>query len=84
MELWMAFGAKAAGEFTRQYSALMPGLDLTAQPFWDLYAALRHAGRMTEWGLSPGDLSRLQAGHQEFTATALAQLPAPGATRPVS
>ena len=74
METCMAFGASAAGEFTRHYRALMPDLDLAALPHWDLYAALRHAGRMGEWGLPPGELARLQAGHRDFTALALAQL----------
>jgi len=74
MEICMAFGAAAATEFTQQYRALMPGLDLTALLHWDLYAALRHAGRMVGWGLPPSRLARLQAGHQEFTRAALGQL----------
>lgn len=78
MELTMAFGSAAASEFTRQYAELMPSVDLTGRPNWDLYAALRHAGRMTEWGLSPDDLARLQAGHREFTAAALGQFPSAG------
>ncbi len=78
MELTMAFGAAAASDFTRQYSELMPSLDLTVLPHWDLYAALRLTGRMTEWGLAPADLARLRAGHREFTTAALAQLPPGG------
>jgi len=72
MELCMAFGADAAAAFTRQYCALLPGLDMTALPHWDLYAALRHAGRMQGWGLAPADLARLRAGHREFVAMTLA------------
>lgn len=75
MELTMAFGAGAASEFTAQYAELMPSADLTALAQWDLYAALRHSGRMTEWGLSPAARARLQAGHREFTAAALAHFP---------
>jgi aminoglycoside phosphotransferase (APT) family kinase protein len=75
MELTMLFSTAAATDFTRQYDELMPSLDRTALPHWDLYAALRHAGRMTQWGLTPADLARLQAGHREFTAAALARLP---------
>ena len=74
MELTMTFGASAALEFTETYRELMPGLDITALSHWDLYVALRHTGRMAEWGLSPSDLSRLQAGHREFTAFILADL----------
>jgi aminoglycoside phosphotransferase (APT) family kinase protein len=75
MELAMLLGAAAASDFTRQYGELTPALDVTALPHWDLYAGLRHAGRMTEWGLTPAELARLQAGHREFTAAALASLP---------
>lgn len=80
MELTMLSSAAAASDFTRQYAELMPSVDLTALPHWDLYAALRHAGRMTEWGLTPADLARLQAGHREFTAAALARLPSRAAS----
>ena len=72
MEICMAFGASAASEFTRQYCALRPAVDMTALRHWDLYAALRHAGRMDEWGLTPGDRNRLEAGHREFVTTVLA------------
>jgi aminoglycoside phosphotransferase (APT) family kinase protein len=80
MELTMLFGAAAANDFTRQYRALMPALDLAALPHWDLYAALRLAGRMTDWGLAPADLARMRAGHREFTGAALAQLPSHAAS----
>jgi len=80
MELTMAFSAAAASDFTRQYAELMPSVDLTVLPHWDLYAALRHAGQMTGWGLSAADLARLRAGHREFTARALAQFPSSGAS----
>lgn len=83
MELTMAFGLPAASEFTGHYARLMPSVDLTALAHWDLYAALRHAGRMTEWGLSPAALARLQAGHRDFTTAVLAQFPAPGVIGPV-
>ena len=76
MDIWMLFGEAAASNFTHVYRALMPDLDMTALPHWDLYASLRHAGRMDDWGLEPADLARLQAGHREFTSAALAQLAA--------
>jgi aminoglycoside phosphotransferase (APT) family kinase protein len=75
MELTMAFSAAAASDFTRHYAELAPSVDLAALPNWDLYAALRHAGRMGEWQLSPEDLERLRSGHREFTAAVLAQFP---------
>ena len=66
MEICIGYGAVAATEFARQYSALRPGVDLSSLPHWDLYAALRHAGRMGTWGLQPAELDRLQSGHREF------------------
>jgi hypothetical protein len=51
---------------------LAPVIDMTALRQWDLYTALRHADRMRQWGLAPGDQKRLEAGHQEFIAAALA------------
>ncbi len=74
LELTMLFGAAVADDFTREYSALMPGLDVTALPWWDLYAALRPAGKMAGWGLPPAELDRLRAGHREFTKSALLAL----------
>jgi hypothetical protein len=47
---------------------------MTALRQWDLYASLRHAGRMSRWGLAPGDQKRLEAGHEEFVSAALAAL----------
>jgi aminoglycoside phosphotransferase (APT) family kinase protein len=71
LELAMAFGARAAREFTVQYRAAMPGVDVTALPYWDLYAALRPAGQIAGWGLAAPDLDRFRAGHREFTSAAL-------------
>lgn len=84
MELCMAFGWPAAAGFSAAYQALLPGLDFGALAHWDLYAALRHAGRLDEWDLSAAQRARLEAGHREFTAVALGQLAGPGATRPPS
>jgi hypothetical protein len=63
-----------ATEFTRQYRKLRPTTDMTALRHWDLYAALRHAGRMSEWGLAPSGRKRLEAGHREFVTATLAAL----------
>jgi aminoglycoside phosphotransferase (APT) family kinase protein len=66
MEICIGYGAAAAREFARQYRALRPAVDLSTLPHWDLYAALRHAGRIGTWGLPPAELARLQSGHREF------------------
>jgi aminoglycoside phosphotransferase (APT) family kinase protein len=74
LELAMLCGMKAVAEFTRQYCALMPGLEMSALPYWDLYAALRPAGKMAGWGMPAGQLAAMTQGHQEFTAGILSQL----------
>ncbi len=74
LELTMLFGAVAAEDFTSGYSASMPGLDVTALPWWDLYAALRPAGKLAGWGLPQAELDRFRAGHREFTKSALRHL----------
>jgi aminoglycoside phosphotransferase (APT) family kinase protein len=66
MEMCIGYGAAAATEFARQYRALRPGVDLSTLPHWDLYAALRHAGRMGTWGLPAAEFARLQTGHRQF------------------
>jgi aminoglycoside phosphotransferase (APT) family kinase protein len=81
MELCMAFGTAAMQSFTLEYRERVPGTNLTALPHWDLYAALRHAGRMSSWGLAVTDLARLQAGHRSFTSGALARVPGPSIER---
>ena len=68
MEICIGYGQTAAAEFTSQYAALRPSVDLSTLPHWDLYAALRHTGRIGGWGLPAADLSRLQAGHREFVS----------------
>lgn len=74
MEMAMLFGAVAQEELTSRYRALMPDLDLSALPHWDLYAALRPAGTVTDWGLSRSELARVRAGHAEFVQSALGRL----------
>jgi aminoglycoside phosphotransferase (APT) family kinase protein len=73
MEMCIGLGAAAATEFTRQYRALRPGVDLSTLPHWDLYAALRHAGRMGTWGLPAAELARLQTGHRQFVTMITAE-----------
>lgn len=66
LELCLAYGPEAASEFTRRYRALVPALDLTALPFWDLCAALRPVGKVAEWGLDAEELTEFQAAHGSF------------------
>jgi aminoglycoside phosphotransferase (APT) family kinase protein len=73
MEICIGYGPAAATEFARQYCALRPAVDLRTLAQWDLYAALRHAGRMGTWGLPAAELARLQGGHREFVAMITAE-----------
>jgi aminoglycoside phosphotransferase (APT) family kinase protein len=74
LEVAMLFGQHALRAFTGSYLARQPGLDLTALPHWDLYAALRPAGNMAGWGLEPGRLASMRAAHLDFTEQALGRL----------
>jgi aminoglycoside phosphotransferase (APT) family kinase protein len=71
LEIAMFFGMDAAEEFTARYRLLAPGLDYGGLPYWDLFAALRPAGRMSTWGLDEPTESRLRAGHRAFVDRAL-------------
>jgi aminoglycoside phosphotransferase (APT) family kinase protein len=73
MEICIGYGTAAAAEFARQYQVLRPSADLSTLPHWDLYAALRHAGRMSTWGMPAAELARLQAGHRKFVAMITAE-----------
>ena len=46
--IW-AFGVKAMHTLTQHYHSLMPQLDLTHLPHWDLYVALRTPDNFPEW-----------------------------------
>jgi aminoglycoside phosphotransferase (APT) family kinase protein len=76
LEIRMQFGPDAMDEFTRRYRSLAPSLDCSSLPCWDLCAALRPAGRMSEWGLDGDTLGRLRDGHRSFVEQVLEQLSA--------
>jgi aminoglycoside phosphotransferase (APT) family kinase protein len=74
LEILMQYGEAAMNEFTCQYIALRPDTDLTALPYWDLYAALRPAGQMDGWGLPGAQLEQFRAAHRTLVADALSRL----------
>ena len=74
LEIRWFFGAAAMSRFTDRYLALRPTLDVTAMPVWDLRAALRPAGKLAAWGLTPDEEARMTAAHRQFVAEALGQL----------
>ncbi len=71
--LWF-FGPGAMDAFTAEYQALMPDLDYSDLPRWDLCAALRHTGKLSGWGLEPEEERRMQALHRGFVEQALERL----------
>jgi aminoglycoside phosphotransferase (APT) family kinase protein len=73
-ELSWFFGPDSARCFTSQYLTLRPGIDAGPLPVWDLWAALRPAGKLAGWGLNASQRASMIAAHRQFTAGALGQL----------
>jgi aminoglycoside phosphotransferase (APT) family kinase protein len=71
LEILWAFGEDAMSEFTSQYAAMMPMIDMSCLHFWDLWAALRPASRLSEWGLSTASESVVRERHNLFVSRAL-------------
>jgi aminoglycoside phosphotransferase (APT) family kinase protein len=75
LEILWAFGAGAMENFTRRYQSLMTQIDYADLPYWDLYAALHPAGKLTLW--TDGDAAReaaMREGLRWFAAQALKQI----------
>jgi aminoglycoside phosphotransferase (APT) family kinase protein len=75
LEITMNLGQDLTREFTAHYRSLMPAVDYTNLPHWDLCAALRPAGQMSSWGLGQARLRKYQDGHRAFVRQALDALP---------
>ncbi|MBC8171451.1 MAG: aminoglycoside phosphotransferase family protein [Anaerolineae bacterium] len=78
--LW-AFGQDAMHDFTQAYQALMPDLDYSNLPQWDLFAALRPGGQVEEWaapwagyGRPDVTVTTMFEAHQWFVKQAFAHL----------
>jgi aminoglycoside phosphotransferase (APT) family kinase protein len=81
MDMLWAFGKDAMFDFTRAYQALMPHLDYSNLPQWDLFSALRKANQLEDsaalWvacGRPDVTVATMKATHQWFVKQALAQL----------
>jgi aminoglycoside phosphotransferase (APT) family kinase protein len=74
LELCWTWGSDAMSAFTERYRELMPSLDYTNLPLWDLYAALHPAGKMSGWGLDSETTARMVGDHRQFVDHALAEL----------
>lgn len=73
LEILWAFGPRAMRTFTQHYQLLTP-LDYSQLPLWDLYAALRPAGKLDTWGLDALTLRKMRRRHKIFVDEALGQL----------
>ncbi len=73
LEILWAFGSAAMQQFTRQYQALT-ALDFTHLPYWDLWAALRPAAKLGEWGLDARTEQTMRESLRAFIAQAFARL----------
>jgi aminoglycoside phosphotransferase (APT) family kinase protein len=73
LELLWALDAAAMDDFTRRYQSVT-SVDLTDLPCWDLWADLRLAGRIAEWGLDEAKQAEMRAKHETFVAQARAKL----------
>jgi aminoglycoside phosphotransferase (APT) family kinase protein len=73
LEILWAFGSAAMQQFTAQYQALTT-LDFANLPYWDLWAALRPATKLAEWGLDARTEQAMRDGLRGFIAQAFARL----------
>lgn len=70
LEILMALGHDAMHEFTRQYTSRV-SIDLENLPYWELVAALRLCGKLSEWGLQPPVEASMRERHTWFVGRAV-------------
>jgi aminoglycoside phosphotransferase (APT) family kinase protein len=70
LELLWAFSVDVMRHFTAVYRSLTD-LDFTALPYWDLWAALRPASKLSAWAGHDAREATMRAGHRFFVAQAL-------------
>ena len=73
LEILWAFGIDAMNDFTDHYKTIMP-LDFTDLPYWDLYAALRPAFRISDWAKGDVEQETMRQGHRLFVGQAFENL----------
>lgn len=74
LEVLMHYGRRAMDAFTEQYRTIGGDLNYTDLPLWDLYAALRPAGKMADFGLDGETARQFTSRHREFVCDALENL----------
>lgn len=73
MEILLAHGAEAMDFFTAEYQS-MSNADCSLLPWWDLCAALRPAGRLSDWSTSEEEERQMRADHAVFVERALRKI----------
>jgi aminoglycoside phosphotransferase (APT) family kinase protein len=73
LEILWAFGEAAMHSFTRQYCSQVT-LDLANLPYWDLWAALRPANRLSEWASDSASERDMREKHRLFVNRAFEML----------
>lgn len=74
LEILWAFGMHAMHRFAAQYRTLTT-IDFTDLPYWDLYAALGPASKLSDWGLDVSREQTMREGLRIFAAQAFDHLP---------
>ncbi|MFF2455413.1 aminoglycoside phosphotransferase family protein [Peribacillus simplex] len=73
LEISYHFGMQAMDDFTHQYKSMMPELNFTNLPFWQLFAALR-LSKFPEWGLEKNKENSWRKRHKSFVRQAINQI----------
>ncbi|WP_372637966.1 phosphotransferase family protein [Cohnella sp.] len=74
LEMLWAYGEEAMEELTARYLSLAGGMDAGNLPVWDLYAALKPASRLSDWGLEPSVERAMREKHRRFVDRAMDKL----------
>ncbi|WHY58721.1 aminoglycoside phosphotransferase family protein [Peribacillus simplex] len=73
LEISYHFGMQAMDHFTNQYKSMMPEVNFTNLPFWQLFAALR-LSTFPEWGLEKRKENSWRKRHKSFVRQAINQI----------
>ncbi|MFJ7469271.1 aminoglycoside phosphotransferase family protein [Peribacillus frigoritolerans] len=70
LEIFYHFGIQAMNDFTNQYKSMMPEVNFTNLPYWQLLAALR-LSTFPEWGLEKSKENNWRKRHKTFVRQAI-------------
>lgn len=73
LEILWAFGIEAMLRFTGRYQSLTK-FDFTDLSYWDLFAALRPASKISDWGLDASTEQKMREEHSWFVAQAFEKI----------